>query len=203
MNLHIINGLMEENTIIISDEHKNTIIIDPGASFDKIENYIDSNELNLQAVLLTHAHYDHMYSILEIKDKYNPEVVCGEGEEIILENDKYNFSTLSIGKKIELSPDKVVKDNDILKYGDLQFKVLHTPGHTPGGITFYIDNILIAGDAVFYGSYGRTDFPYSSTEDLIYAIKNKILKYPDDTVIYSGHGRSTTEGFKKIKHYIK
>ena len=192
-------GAMQENTYFaIEEETNNAIIIDPGAEAEKLINIIEKEGLNLKYIVLTHAHFDHIGACAKIKEKFNVPIVLGEGEEVLLENGNNNLSSV-YGETIELKGDKYLKDGEILKFGEnLEFKTIQTTGHTPGGICIYFekDNVLFSGDTLFYGSIGRTDFPYGSSSDLIKSL-DKLKKLPDETYVYSGHGPKTTIGTEK------
>ena len=199
IKVEITGGMMMENCYFaIEEETNNAIIIDPGANAKRLMQTIDKEKLNLKYIVLTHAHFDHIGACEEIKEKYNTPIVICEGEEILLEHSENNLSNV-INKKIELKADIVLKDNETFKFGnDLYFKAIKTPGHTPGGMCLYFEkeNTLFTGDTLFYGSIGRTDFPYGSSKDLIESL-NKLKKLPDNTVVYSGHGDKTTIGTEK------
>lgn len=199
-------GAMQENTYFaIEDETNNAIIVDPGEEADKLIAIIEKENLNLKYIVLTHAHFDHIGACSKIKERFNVPIVIGEGEEILLENAENNLSA-QFSKKIEMKADKILKDGDIFKFGEeLFFKTIQTTGHTPGGICLYFEkeNVIFTGDTLFYGSVGRTDFPYGNSENLIKSLK-KLKNLPDETVVYSGHGDKTTIGTeKRINFYMQ
>nr|WP_317359331.1 MBL fold metallo-hydrolase [uncultured Tyzzerella sp.] len=199
VKVEIVGGMMMQNCYFAIEEDTNkAIIIDPGADADKLISVIEKEKLNLKYIVLTHGHFDHIGACEQIKTKYNTPIVICEGEEILIENSENNLSHM-IDAKIEIKADIVLKDNDIFKFGDnLSFKVLKTPGHTPGGMCLYFEkeNILFSGDTLFYGSIGRTDFPYGNSAQLIKSI-NRLKELPEETVVYSGHGNKTTIGTEK------
>ena len=199
IKVEIVGGMMMQNCYFAIEEHtKNSIIIDPGADANRLISIIKNENLNLKYIVLTHGHFDHIGACKQIKDKYNTPIVICEGEEILIEHSENNLSNMT-DNKIEIRADIVLKDNDIFKFGEsLHFKVLKTPGHTPGGMCLYFENenILFSGDTLFYGSVGRTDFPYGNSSDLIKSI-TRLKDLPDNTVVYSGHGDKTTIGTEK------
>ncbi len=199
VKVEIVGGMMMQNCYFaIEDNTNDSIIIDPGADADRLIAKIEKEKLNLKYIVLTHGHFDHIGACKEIKENYNTPIVICEGEEILIENSKNNLSNM-INKNIELKADITLKDNEIFKFGeDLSFKVIKTPGHTPGGMCLYFEkeNILFSGDTLFYGSIGRTDFPYGNSSDLIKSI-NRLKELPDETVVYCGHGNKTTIQIEK------
>lgn len=198
IKLEIVGNMQENTYFVIEEETKNAIIIDPGAEAEKLINIAEKNKLNLKYIVLTHAHFDHIGACQQIKEKFNIPIIAGEGEDILLENGKNNLSSV-YGETIELKADKFLKDGEILKFGEnLEFKTIQTTGHTPGGICLYFENekVLFSGDTLFYGSIGRTDFPYGNTKDLINSL-NKLKNLPDETIVFSGHGNKTTIGTEK------
>ena len=205
VKVEIVGGMMMQNCYFaIEDNTNDAIIIDPGADADRLIATIEKEKLNLKYIVLTHGHFDHIGACKEIKEKYNTPIVICEGEEILIEHSKNNLSHM-INENIELKADITLKDNEIFKFGkDLSFKVIKTPGHTPGGMCLYFEkeNILFSVDTLFYGSIGRTDFPYGNSADLIKSI-NRLKKLPDETVVYCGHGNKTTiETEKNINPYM-
>lgn len=198
IKLEIVGNMQENAYFVIEEETKNAIIIDPGAEAQKLINVVEKNNLNLKYIVLTHAHFDHIGACQEIKNKFNIPIVAGEGEDVLLENGRNNLSSV-YGSTIEFKADIYLKDEEIFKFGEnLQFKTIQTTGHTPGGICLYFENekVLFSGDTLFYGSIGRTDFPYGNTEDLMKSL-NKLKKLPDETIVFAGHGDKTTIGAEK------
>lgn len=199
IKVEIVGGQMMQNCyFVIEDDTNNAIIIDPGAEADRLIQIIEKENIKPKYICLTHGHFDHIGACKELKEEYNIPIVICEGEEVLIENPQNNLSSM-INQNINFKADIVLKDNDIFKFGDnLSFKVIKTPGHTPGGMCLYFENenVLFSGDTLFYGSIGRTDFPYGNSSDLIKSI-NKLKTLPDNTVVYCGHGDKTTIGTEK------
>lgn len=197
----VIRGMDTNCYVIIDEETKKAIIVDPGGDVDELDDFVKNEGITLTAIVLTHAHYDHIAGIDNIKEKYSLPIVCGEAEEKVLESPNHNLSTFFGVPPISMSADKLLKDNEEYSFGGLKFKTIFTPGHTPGGICLYFENenVLISGDSLFAGSVGRTDFPGGSYRDLIDSIKDKILVLPEETIVFPGHGPSTT--IEKEKKY--
>lgn len=187
-------GMMGINCYIIQDEEtKETMVIDPGGSFQKISEMLDVLEAKVKYILLTHCHGDHIGAVAELKEKYGGTIVIHRFDEEGLKDPKINMSShIGIGD-ISLQEDARLNDGDILHIGDLEFEVIHTPGHTIGSICVYCEEekLLFSGDTLFRGSWGRTDLPTSCFEDIIDSITNKLMILPEDTIVYPGHGKST------------
>lgn len=189
---------MGENCYFVIDENtKETIIIDPGAMADKLCGIVDKNEFNVKAICLTHAHFDHAGAAEAIKKHTNTPIFICQGEEIVAESANYNLSAM-FGSPFTVLYDRVLTDGEKFSCGSLTFKVISTPGHTPGGGCFYFENegILFSGDTLFMSSVGRTDFPGGDSEMLIDSIRNKLFLLPADTTVYTGHGQSTSIGYE-------
>ncbi len=185
--------------VINFEENNNAVLIDPGEEVDELLKYINQNKLNILYILLTHAHIDHLFGLTKAKTVTNAKI-CLHPDDIKLYKSVQEQADW-FGVKIESLPkiDIFLMDNQILSIGNYQIKTIHTPGHTPGGICFLINNFLFAGDTIFESSIGRTDLPGGDYNILINSIKNKLLILDDNTIIYPGHGPSTTIGYEK-KH---
>lgn len=183
--------------IVASEKTKEAAIIDPGFDFKKIDTKIKELGLEPKMVIITHAHGDHIGAVQEIKDNYDVKVYIHEDDADALNNAELNLSKVVTGKNVEIIADVLLKDLDKIKLSDLEFEIIHTPGHTRGGMCIKIENIMITGDTLFNRSVGRTDLPGGSFEDIISSIKNKIFKYSDDIIVYPGHGSPSTIGSEK------
>ena len=183
------------NSYIVEDEiSKETMVIDPGGEPKKIISMLDTLGIDkLKYIYLTHCHGDHFGGILELKNK--------KGGKILIHRDDaeglYNHSislTYYIGMDdIELEADSRLDEGDMIHLGNLEFKVIHTPGHTKGGTSLYCEkeDLLFSGDTLFKGTWGRTDLPTGSFTDIIDSITNKLVVLPEETIVYPGHGKST------------
>ncbi|QSX06335.1 MBL fold metallo-hydrolase [Sedimentibacter sp. zth1] len=194
--------------IVGCEKTKNCAIIDPGGSFTVIDDKVSSLGLTPKMILLTHGHADHIGAVEELKHKYNIPVYVHEKDVEYLKNPELNHSYDLFRKNMSLDCDIIMKDGQIIELGELKILVIHTPGHTPGGVSFKIENIIITGDTIFNHSIGRTDFEGGSMEQIISSIRNKIFIYPDETVLYPGHNSPTNIGVEKrenmfLKQYYK
>ncbi len=187
----LVVGPISSNCYIVGSESTGKgIVIDPGASGKKILSNVDELGLNINLIVLTHGHPDHAAAVKDVKKAMGAEVA------IHTEDAKF-MRRLSLVVSCPSSPDRLLKDGDIIHAGDLSFVVLHTPGHSPGGICLQGYGVLFSGDTLFRGSVGRTDFSSGNHHQLISSIHSKLLVLPDDTVVYPGHGADTTVGAER------
>lgn len=188
----------QENTYILSNEHNECWIIDPGMS-DKNEetelvNFIQSQNLKPQAIINTHAHIDHILGIDFLVNKYHIPFYLHEKENPILMNAGNTARMFGFQFDGVNATPQSISENKTLKLGADELEVRFVPGHSPGSVAFYnkAGTWVISGDALFAGSIGRTDLPMGNYETLISSIKNNLLNLPGETKVYSGHGPSTT-----------
>ncbi len=193
-------GIYAANCYIVgSEETHEAAIIDPGADFNTIDNKLVELGLTPKMVILTHYHGDHIGAVEEFIEKYGAKVYIHKEDALALNNSSMNFSKSMFGKGITIKADEELNDGDVINLGELKFEIIHTPGHTKGGICIKVGNIMMTGDTLFNSSIGRTDFPGGSFEEIIKSIKEKIFKYDDDTIVYPGHMSPST--IKREKQY--
>ena len=198
-------NLFGENTYVLFDEDsKDAIVVDPGmmadSERDAVERFLKSSELHLQKIILTHAHVDHVASAAWLAAKYNTPIYASEADAPLAEALPEQVKQFHL--KIQLDPlhiDHYLKEGDVLKLAADEIKVLEVPGHSPGGLAYYVpsDNLIITGDSIFPGSIGRTDLYGGSQQQLVASVKSKIMTLPLDTMIVPGHGPTTTVGQEK------
>ncbi|TFD97523.1 MBL fold metallo-hydrolase [Jeotgalibacillus salarius] len=189
-------GPMQTNAYILYNEHKECLIVDPGEEAHKIKDFIKQKQLKPLAVLLTHAHFDHIGAVEEVRSKYEIEVHMHIQEKSWLQTPEKNGSALFQGiKPIVASPAEQIweKDKEV-NIGTFKFQLYHTPGHSPGSVSFYFreESLLISGDVLFQGSIGRTDLPGGNMDELMKSITSKLMTLEDHTYILPGHGPVTT-----------
>lgn len=183
----------ETNCYIIQDEKtKETMVIDPGGDADRISEMLDTLNSNLKYILLTHCHGDHIAKASKLKEKYGGKILIHIDDEPGLKNPMINLSDYIGLGEVVLNADSRLNDNDLIHLGDIEFKIIHTPGHTKGGICVYSEKekILFSGDTMFRGTWGRTDLPTGNFEDVIKSITEKIMTLPEDTIVYPGHRKN-------------
>lgn len=182
------------NCYIVQDEKcKEAIVVDPGGETDKIIEMLDILNANLKYIYLTHCHGDHIGAVNELKDKKGGKILIHRYDAEGLNNKDINLTQIIDVEEIELMPDSRVDDGDLIHIGELEFKIIHTPGHTKGSSALFCEKegFVFSGDTLFGGAWGRTDLPTSSFEDIINSITNKLLVLPDKTIVYPGHGKTT------------
>lgn len=195
-------GALGTNCYIVScTSTKEALIIDPGGNTSDIVAYVRANNLTVKAIVDTHGHGDHIASNDDLRDALGAKLYIHEKDQAMLASAEQNLS-LYIGQPLELRPaDECLKEGDKLSIGDIEFTVLETPGHTPGGISLYTDEgAVFSGDTLFYLSVGRTDFPGGSMRQLNNSITEKLFTLPDDTTVYPGHGPATNIGTEKMQN---
>lgn len=191
-------GLYQANCYILAAKvQSGAIIIDPGDQEHKIRSLLNKYKLKPEFIINTHGHIDHIGS----DDKFGVPIYIHIKELPLLNNPELNMSGF-LGSSYRIKSEiKTVEEGSLLELDNIQLEVIHLPGHTPGGIALLMkkpkDKIVFTGDSLFRLSIGRTDFPGSDGNELINSIKEKLLKLPDDTVIYPGHGPSSTIGEEK------
>ncbi|MCC8081529.1 MAG: MBL fold metallo-hydrolase [Clostridiales bacterium] len=183
--------------LLVNTATKETIIVDPGGDAPMLERHITAQGLQPVAVFLTHAHYDHAHHARKVKETYQIPVYVHEDEKETMRNPRINVSSM-FGCPESYEADVFVKDGERLEVAGFDIRVLHTPGHTAGGVCYYFpeNKTLISGDALFNGSVGRTDFPGGSMSMLVRSIREKLLVLPRDTEVYPGHMSKTTIGYE-------
>ena len=196
----LVVGPFASNCYIVgSESSKQGIIIDPGAEAKLILRTVNDLGLTIHLILITHAHIDHIGALAPVKEGTGAKFAIHEAEAAAgLGMFSRMLSSMSGGSFSQPpKPERLLKDGDNIDIDDLSFTVLHTPGHSPGGISLYGHGIIFSGDTLFNHGIGRTDFPGCSYEQIMDSIQNKLMSLPDNTVVYPGHGPATTIGEEK------
>jgi len=185
--------------IIGSGLTKEGMVIDPGAEAEAILKNVKDLGLNIKCIVLTHGHIDHIGAVKEVKDATGAELAMHADDAASLQGQP--FATMfGISYPIPPPPDRLLKDGDNVDIGDLHFLVLHTPGHSPGGICLLGEGVVFCGDTLFNYSIGRTDIPGGSYSQLLNGIHTKLMILPDNTVVYPGHGPDSTIGAERQRN---
>jgi len=195
---HLLLPQFGTNTWLVWDEASlNAILIDPAAPSDALLERIHELGLKVPLIVNTHGHGDHIGGNDFFKNALGAKVLIHPADAHLLTDNKLNFSEY-LGSPLQLSPaDLLAEDGESISLGSHSFKIIHTPGHTPGCIRLHSDKFLFSGDTLFELSVGRTDFPGGSRQQIQKSIRERLYILPDDTVVYPGHGPRTTIGMEK------
>ncbi len=194
----IVTGLLDENCYVIENGNE-CVIIDPGDDGDKILREV--KDTKIKYILLTHAHFDHVGALSYVKGK-GGEIIMHRGDLPLLRVAKHIAERFGLTIDEPPPPDRFVEDGQELEFGEIKIKVIHVPGHSPGGVAYLFSSggkrHLFTGDILFAGSVGRTDLPGGNWQQLITGIKEKLMILPPDTIVYPGHGPTTTIAREKL-----
>lgn len=196
-------GMFESNSYVVGDNGEG-VVIDAGVKSEDLLKVVESTGLKIKYIILTHSHVDHICSVNEISKKLNAKVAIHESEAKALTDSYLNGSALFGVSQTYKEADIVLKDGDVLEADGLRFEIINTPGHTPGGICIKTGNYVFTGDTLFQMSIGRSDLPGGNHMTLLNSVRNKLMSFPDETVVYPGHGPETTIGYeRKNNPFIK
>ena len=192
-----VGPIMANCFIVGCEETKQAAVIDPGDEADRILMTLAQHALVVKYLINTHSHFDHVSANKRMKEVTGAPLAIHPDDAPMLA--ELSRSAMMFGLSAENSPepDILLKDGDEISFGNISFKIIHTPGHSQGGICLYTKGHLFAGDTLFAGSIGRTDLPGGNYDSLISNIKNKLLVLDEDTIVYTGHGPETTIGNEK------
>ena len=195
----LVLGRVSTNCYIVSyPNSQEAIVIDPADEADTIEKYLKENDLECKAILLTHGHFDHIMAVPELRKRTNAPVYAHEAEAELLGNPELNASVY-MGEEVRVKPDILLKDKEEFQAAGFPLQAIYTPGHTGGGVCYYLreEEMLFAGDTLFFESIGRTDLPTGNHQTLIESIHNKLMVLSENTEVYPGHGRPSTIGHER------
>ena len=195
-----VTGIISTNCyLVINEETKEAVLIDPAGMTKKMISYIEEEGITLKAMLLTHAHFDHIMGIDKTIEEFGDMPIYVEETDIPLLTDVKLNESIHYTNGYTYEGGTAIHDGDIIREAGIEFKVIHTPGHTAGGVSYYVEaeHVLFSGDTLFRASVGRFDFETSSKEALISSIKDKLFLLPDDTRVLPGHSHPTTIAFEK------
>lgn len=200
IKVQINNG--EMNCYLVFNENtKETGIIDPGNEYEKILKIIEENNLIPKYILLTHSHGDHIGSIGKLKNKYpNLKLGVHKDEVHMLADPELNLSGYILREPVSFNADFTFEDGDSIFLGDEEIKIIHVPGHSPGGSCFLVDGMIFVGDVLFKRSIGRSDLYGGDGRLLIKSIEERLMIFPDEYLVFPGHGPSTTIGEERQRN---
>ncbi len=198
-------GPLGVNCYIVGDEQtREALVVDPGGNAREILNALQQQQLRVVAIVITHAHFDHILALDDVRAATHAPLWMHAAEAPILEHAEAAGAIWGIHVKTPAPADRLLHDGDTVSAGAINLKVLHTPGHTPGGICLLGNKLVFVGDTLFQGSIGRTDFPGGDYAALMQSIRDKLLPLADDTFVYPGHGPVTTIGEEKeLNPYVR
>lgn len=197
-------GNLQTNGYVVWDDDGKAMIIDPANEAEKLLSLLAEERLTVQAVVLTHAHFDHMMAAQEVCRETGAPLYVGAADEPALTDSVKNLTHMFCpGDPLNLKADRLLHEQDTVTAGKLSFTVWETPGHTPGSLCLVGEDSVFSGDTLFCGSVGRVDFPGGNTAAMLRSLE-RLSALPDNTVVYPGHGPSTTIGHEKtINPYMK
>lgn len=186
-----------ENCYVLKDAGE-AIVIDPGEATPALKESV--KDADVKMVFNTHCHIDHVGGNAEMVEATGAPLVCHEADLPLLRSVAQQGMMFGVSVPPSPEPDRLIKEGEVIKIGNVEMEVVHTPGHAPGHVVLVGDGFVFGGDVLFQGSIGRTDLPGGSYEQLIHSIKTKMLALPDDTIVYSGHGPATTIGAERASN---
>lgn len=185
--------LLTNSYVVCDEQSKEAMVIDPGGEPEKIAEALDILGANLKYIFITHCHADHIGGISKLKELKGGKILISREDSEGLYNEEISLAYYINMQNPELEADSRVDDNDLIHVGDLEFKIISTPGHTKGGLSLYCEKerLVFSGDTMFSGTWGRTDLPTGDFTELMNSITDKLMTLPDETIVYPGHGKTT------------
>jgi hydroxyacylglutathione hydrolase len=197
----LVVGPLETNCYILGDEKsKEAVVIDPGGDFAEIDGQLKELGLKVKYIILTHGHFDHTGALGQLRKATDAEVLIHPEDASMLSSGGGAQAFLLETGSDPVTANGTIQEGDRIGFGQYQLEVLHTPGHSPGGISLLTDKMLFVGDSLFCCSIGRTDLPGGSYQQLIDSIKDKLLSKGDDYLVYPGHGPASTIGEERKRN---
>lgn len=198
----VLGGLANNTYIVIGQDGVSAVLVDPAYEAERIIEFLTGQGLELKAMLITHGHFDHIGAVSKIVEHTGVAVVAHEEEAKIMSDSIKNLSTYFTSRGVTAEANQFISDKEVVDFGsDLRFKAIVVPGHSPKSTCYYSKDaaLVFTGDTLFSGSMGRTDYYNGDSHDLVKNIKERLLFLPGETVVYPGHGETTT--ITNEKHY--
>jgi hydroxyacylglutathione hydrolase len=195
----LVLGIVQTNCYIVSNSKTSeAIIIDPSSEEETIKEYVLEKNLNVVGIFITHGHFDHIMAAKSLQLFFGVKLYAGIFEKEMLEDDALNCS-LAVGACYTMKADIYLEDGYLITMAGMKIRVIHTPGHTAGGVCYHFVNqkVLFSGDTLFFESIGRSDMPTGNGNELLMSVKEKLWVLDDEIQVYPGHGRGTTIGYEK------
>lgn len=193
----VVGDIANNDYLLIDEDSNEAILIDCTDYIPELKSTLDSFGAKLKYILLTHGHYDHLLGVIRTQKEFGCKVYMHKDDKVIVDESDDFMKMVGLPTFEHPTFDKYIDENDTFSLGKTEIKVIHLPGHTPGGVGYLIDNMLFSGDTIFLESIGRTDLPGGDSEAIKKSIREKIFSLDDDTIIYVGHGTETTVGYEK------
>ena len=190
----LVVGPLAVNCYLLHDEQGSGVVIDPGDEGERILRAIAEAGCKLTHIINTHGHFDHIGANRLLKEESGARLLIHKGDAELLKHATASAARFGLKTEPSPAPDRLLNDGDIIETGEMKFKVIHTPGHSPGGISLFVGDVLITGDTLFAGSIGRTDLPGGSYSQLIESVRTRLFTVGDSIEIYPGHGGISTIG---------
>ena len=199
-----VTAFQQNCTLMWDGDTRQGVVVDPGGDLDRIQAAIDENNIDIQAIWLTHGHIDHAAGAMELKEKLTVDIIGPhKGDLPLLSNLEKQAEMFGLdGQVRNVSPDRWLEEGEKLEFSGHEFEIFHCPGHAPGHVVFYNPKIGFAhvGDVLFAGSIGRTDLPGGDHATLLQSIEDKLMKWPDEVQFICGHGPSSTIGHERANN---
>ncbi len=192
-----VGPIMANCYILGCEDTKEAVVIDPGGDADRILLKLADLGLKVKYLINTHGHFDHVGANKKMKDATGAPILIHKGDAPMLNQLVSAAASFGLSAENSPAPDKNIDDGDIISFGNIKLKVIHVPGHSPGGVALHTDGVVVVGDTLFAGSIGRTDLPGGDYDTLISSVRRKLFILPDDTRVLCGHGPETTIGREK------
>lgn len=196
----IVSNFASNNYLVICEDTKDAVLIDAGGEYKPVLEEIKKNQANLKYIFYTHAHLDHISGDRQLKKTLQLKTFLHLDDQFLVDMFKDQLNMFGMPEVETPIVNEHIKDGQELMVGNLKFKVIHTPGHSPGSVCYLVEDALFSGDTLFADSVGRTDLPGGSYEDLRDSIVNKLFNLDENIKVYPGHGTSTTIGHEKLNN---